>query len=151
FNATVDNERLAAWNRAVPQMKRELRISDGICEKHFPSHIISSRATHIEHQGRVLLHVPKRPRLSQDAVPCIFSGDPNYRMARKAKDTRKPPARRSHLFSSERQRHPTSDGPSTSAQPQYSGDDLEHPTADAPNTSALHKSAEPAPTTPSIS
>ncbi|KAM7284755.1 uncharacterized protein ISCGN_001849 [Ixodes scapularis] len=147
FNAPADPERLAAWNRAVPQMKRELRSSDGICEKHFPSHMLSSRATHIEYKGRVLLHVPKRPRLSQDAVPCIFSGDPDNRMARKAKNTGKPPARRSHLSSSERQRHPKSDGPSTSALPQCSGD----PTADAPNASALHNNMEPAPTTPSIS
>ncbi|CAN7939592.1 unnamed protein product, partial [Ixodes hexagonus] len=144
FNAPSDPKRLAAWNRAVPQMKRELRSSDGICEKHFPRHMISVRATHIEYHGRVLLHAPKRPRLSQDAVPCIFPGYPAYRSsARKAKPPRKPPARRSQLSSPARQRRPTSEGSSTSAQPKDSDNSLEHAVAvDAPNVSAHDNRAD---------
>ncbi|CAN7995812.1 unnamed protein product, partial [Ixodes hexagonus] len=92
FRVPKDPERLEAWARAIARKHRSLGPNDGVCCKHFPEDMIMKRRYFAELGGEVLLDVPKKWTLAEDAIPCIFpssSGGPSP-----APKKRKPPVTR---------------------------------------------------------
>ena len=76
FNVPADPERLQAWAQAIPRKNRMLSTKDAVCSKHFTDDMILKKRYFGELAGEVLLDVPKRSVLSEDAIPCIFPSSP---------------------------------------------------------------------------
>lgn len=72
FNVPRDPKRRGAWAAAVPRNDRPLTEKDAICRRHFPESSIVRKRCFSELRGEVLLDVPKRCALADDAVPSIF-------------------------------------------------------------------------------
>lgn len=72
FNVPRDAKRRDAWAAAVPRKDRPLTDKDAICSRHFRESAIVRKRYFSELGGEVLLNVPKRCALADDAVPSIF-------------------------------------------------------------------------------
>lgn len=72
FAPPADEARLIEWRRAIPRKDRKLTGDDRICERHFEARFVQ-RTWKIEYEGRVLAEGERRPYLTKDAVPTLFS------------------------------------------------------------------------------
>ncbi|KAH6923736.1 hypothetical protein HPB50_005803 [Hyalomma asiaticum] len=59
FKAPAGPERLQEWARAIGWVDRDLTTCDYVCEKHFPSEMVSRRKYYAELGGAVILDQPK--------------------------------------------------------------------------------------------
>ncbi|KAH6934239.1 hypothetical protein HPB50_022120 [Hyalomma asiaticum] len=140
FKAPHEPERLEKWRRAIPRADRVLQPTDHVCAKHFPDEVIST-AYHTEYKGNVLLHAPKKPVLSPEAVPSIFPNCPKYLTV--PQKSRKPPRKRQALVPTSRnQGQPVV--PSTSEELRQNGENApglqtSSEDADTESTGALRK------------
>jgi len=66
------DHKLSIWSSAIPRANRQLTAKDRVCELHFsPEHVICKNKFRV---GNGVVVLPRqKPRLHEDAVPCIFS------------------------------------------------------------------------------
>jgi len=71
------DQKLSLWSNAIPRLDRQLTVKDCVCELHFrPEHVIQEDKICV---GNDVVVLPRqRPRLHEDAVPCIFPNLPHY-------------------------------------------------------------------------
>ncbi|KAH6932804.1 hypothetical protein HPB50_009642 [Hyalomma asiaticum] len=140
FKAPHELERLEKWRRVIPRADRVLQPTDHVCAKHFQDEVIST-AYHTEYKGNVLLHAPKKPVLSPEAVPSIFPNCPKYLTV--PQKSREPPRKRQALVPTSRnQGQPVV--PSTSEELRQNGENApglqtSSEDADTESTGALRK------------
>lgn len=89
FNVPSDPKRLKDWAEAIPRKDRVLSEKDAVCSKHFTKEMMVEKRYFAELGGSILLDIPKRTVLADDAIPCIFP--PAYVKKRKPPTTRKSP------------------------------------------------------------
>ncbi|CAN7945985.1 unnamed protein product [Ixodes pacificus] len=129
FAVPDGEERLRAWQRAIPRADKPLEKTSVVCELHFEPRFVVRHYTHVVN-GEVVKIPRGRPCLSEDAIPTLFLNVPEY-LSKKL-----PKKRQSRTSSGEvtGKRRKTSDGPTREAA--SCGDDGSSFTADGAATSS---------------
>ncbi|KAG0431737.1 hypothetical protein HPB47_021512 [Ixodes persulcatus] len=106
FAVPDDEERLRAWQRAIPRADKPLEKTSVVCELHFEPRFVVRHYTHVVN-GEVVKIPRGRPCLSEDAIPTLFPNVPEY-LSKKL-----PKKRQSRTSSGEvtGKKRKTSDGP----------------------------------------
>lgn len=110
FAVPDDEERLRAWQRAIPRADKPLEKTSVVCELHFEPRFVVRHYTHVV--NKEVVKIPRgRPCLSEDAIPTLFPNVPEY-LSKKL-----PKKRQSRTSSGEvaGKRRKTSDGPTREA------------------------------------
>lgn len=77
FAVPDDNERLRAWERAIPRAAKPLQNNCVVREDHFDERFIVCSYTHVIN-GESVEIPPDRPKLTDDAIPTVFPNVPAY-------------------------------------------------------------------------
>lgn len=110
FTVPNHDDRLKAWQRAVPRGDKLLDRTSVLCELHFEQRFIVRDYTHIVNGEEV--KIPRgRPCLTEDAIPTIFPNTPCY-LSKKLPQKRQSRTSRGEVLGKKRKTNDENEPPS---------------------------------------